>query len=198
MSIFDLNKQNSKIDTKIAAGLERLSQVFKSLLWQKATAHQLSPIQIQLLIFINYHDADKNNISYLADEFNISKPTVSDAIKLLEQKELIIKTVSELDARRYSISLTKKGKNVVRDTEDYTDPIASWITRMDQTEKESLWTSVSDMIMAMNAKGIISAQRTCHSCRHYNSSNGLHFCSLLGKSLDTSEIRIDCGEYEAG
>jgi len=195
MSIFDLHKQNSEIDTKIAAGLERLSQVFKSLLWQKATAYQLSPIQIQLLIFINYHDADKNNISYLADEFNISKPTVSDAIKLLEQKELIAKKVNDADARRYSISLTKKGKQVVSDTEDYTDPITSWVTRMNPTEKESLWKSVSELILTMSGEGIISAQRTCHSCRHYTNTEGRHFCGLLGKDLGIPDIRIDCKEH---
>lgn len=35
MSVFNLDKQNSNLDNKIVAGLERLSQVFRILLWKK-------------------------------------------------------------------------------------------------------------------------------------------------------------------
>ena len=51
-SIFNLNNQNSNLDNKIVAGLDRISQVFKTLLWGKSKTYNLSPIQIQLLIFI--------------------------------------------------------------------------------------------------------------------------------------------------
>ena len=89
MSVFNLENQNANLDNKIVAGLERLSQVFRILLWEKAKEHSLSPIQIQLLIFIRHHSADKTTISYLAQEFNFTKPTISDAIKILEQKKLV-------------------------------------------------------------------------------------------------------------
>lgn len=36
MPIFNLITQNHDFDSKIVAGLERLSQVFKILLWDKA------------------------------------------------------------------------------------------------------------------------------------------------------------------
>lgn len=66
MSIFNLNTQNENLDNKIVAGLERLSHVFKALLWEKAKEHSLSPIQIQLLIFIHNHTQEKTTVSYLA------------------------------------------------------------------------------------------------------------------------------------
>ena len=64
-SIFNLNNQNSNLDNKIVAGLDRISQVFKTLLWGKSKTYNLSPIQIQLLIFIEYHSEEKTTISYL-------------------------------------------------------------------------------------------------------------------------------------
>jgi hypothetical protein len=33
-SIFNLDNQNSNLDSKIVAGLDRISQVFKTLLWK--------------------------------------------------------------------------------------------------------------------------------------------------------------------
>jgi len=89
MSVFNIIDQNINLDSKIVAGLERLSQVFRILLWEKAKEYSLSPIQIQLMIFIQHHSQDKTTISYLAQEFNFTKPTISDAVKVLEQKKLI-------------------------------------------------------------------------------------------------------------
>ncbi len=79
MSVFDPSEQNIDLDKKIVAGLERLSQVFRALLWDHAKAYNLSPIQIQLLIFIRYHRPEHNSVSYLAGEFSVTKPTISDA-----------------------------------------------------------------------------------------------------------------------
>ena len=118
MSVFNLDKQNSNLDNKIVAGLERLSQVFRILLWEKAKEYSLSPIQIQLMIFIRYHSQELSTISYLAQEFNFTKPTISDAIKVLELKKLIKKKSDNNDTRRYTIQLTAKGEKIVVETEN--------------------------------------------------------------------------------
>ena len=123
MSVFNLINQNSSLDNKIVAGLERLSQVFRILLWEKAKQYSLSPIQIQLLIFIQHHSVDKTTVSYLAQEFNFTKPTISDAIKVLEQKNLIRKNIDGKDTRSYTIQLTVSGKKIVSETENFANPI---------------------------------------------------------------------------
>jgi hypothetical protein len=51
-SSFDLEHQNSKIESKIVASLERISEAFRVLLWNESKENSLSPIQIQILIFI--------------------------------------------------------------------------------------------------------------------------------------------------
>ena len=50
-SVFNPNHQETDISSKIVAGLERISEAFKVLLWEKAKLLGLSPIQIQILIF---------------------------------------------------------------------------------------------------------------------------------------------------
>ncbi len=197
MSVFDLNEQNNHTDNKIVAGLERLSQVFRTLLWEQAKEQALSPIQIQLLIFMHYHSAEKNNVSYLAQEFGVTKPTISDAIKILEQKTLISKIPDRSDSRRYSIRLTADGRRVVRETEHYTTPFSEWLAQTGCTEKEMLWESISALIRTLNQTGIISMQRTCYNCRYYTHKGNTHFCNLLNEKLLAKDIRIDCPEHEA-
>lgn len=196
MSVFNLDNQNSNLDNKIVAGLERLSQVFRILLWEKAKEHSLSPIQIQLLIFIRHHSTDKTTISYLAQEFNFTKPTISDAIKVLEQKQFIKKITDSTDTRSYTIQLTVKGKKIVSETENFANPLADIITQSTTANKLVLWENIASLIIQLNKLKVISIQRTCFNCKHYSIKSSTPFCNLLGQKLQTRDIRIDCEEFE--
>ena len=83
-SIFNLNGQNSDLASKIVAGLERNSEAFRVLLWEHAKVVGLSPIQI--LLFISFHPETLCNVSHVAHEFNLTKATISEAIKVLHKK----------------------------------------------------------------------------------------------------------------
>jgi DNA-binding MarR family transcriptional regulator len=196
MSVFNLKLQNTSLDNKIVAGLERLSQVFRVLLWEKAKLHGLSPIQIQLLIFIQHHSSDKSTISYLAQEFNVTKPTISDAVKTLEQKKMIKKLADEVDTRSYSIQLTTAGKNIVSDTEHFVNPITEIIAEIKQPEKLVLWENITKLITQLHQSEAITVQRTCHYCKHFSSKNKVPYCKLLEQKLLPQDIRIDCAEFE--
>ena len=91
-SAFNPDQQNNDLASKTVAALERISQVYRLLLWDHAKDLGLSPIQIQLLIFVGHHKAALCNVSYLAKEFNVTKPTISDAVRVLFQKGTIEKT----------------------------------------------------------------------------------------------------------
>ncbi|MEO6831625.1 MAG: MarR family transcriptional regulator, partial [Chitinophagaceae bacterium] len=58
-SAFDLSQQNRSIDSKIVVSLERISQAFRVLLWKESKEFSLSPIQIQVLIFLLHHSDEK-------------------------------------------------------------------------------------------------------------------------------------------
>jgi DNA-binding MarR family transcriptional regulator len=195
-SPFDVNNQNRNTDYKIIAGLEKLSSVFRVLLWEQAKQFSLSPIQIQVLIFIQYHRADKATVSYLAKEFSVTKATISDAVKALEEKKMIKKNIDEADSRSYSIELTATGKKIVRATENFTAPFQEAITRTDATDKQLLWKIISQLIFQLNKMDLITVQRMCFTCRYYESAKGKHFCKLLKTELKMADIRIDCPEYE--
>ena len=195
-SPFNLLHQNSNLNKKIVAGLERLSQVFRILLWEKAKEHSLSPIQIQFLIFIQYHSAEKSTISYLAQEFNLTKPTISDAIRILKEKKLIKKKTDNSDTRSYTIQLTAQGEGVVSGTEDFADPITTIISKTNPRDKIVLWDNITNLITNLNKSEVISVQRTCFNCQHYSKKNKSPFCNLLEQKLQTQDIRIDCEDFE--
>ncbi len=195
LSVFNLETQNTNLDNKIVAGLERLSHVYRILLWQKANEHKLSPIQIQILIFIKNHPTIKATVSTLAQEFNLTKPTVSDAVKILDQKALIIKNIDNTDTRSYFIQLTDKGENIVMETEHFVNPITTIVSMYDRKNKIALWQIISDLILQLHKLEVINVQRTCVKCEYYFLKNHSPFCKLLKQKLQVQDIRIDCPDF---
>ena len=195
-SIFNPDYQETDVSSKIVAGLERISEAFKVLLWDKAKLLELSPIQIQILIFIAYHKTAFCNVSHLAKEFNITKPTISDAIRVLDKKGLITKEFSSSDSRSYAIGLSDAGKKMVAETSDFANPLKTQLATIDQIELESLFGTLSKLIYQLNRTGILTVQRTCYGCKFYNRNNEQDYCNLLDKVLLNTEIRLDCPEFE--
>ena len=104
-SAFDTESQQQNLTSKVVVGLERISEVFKTLLWDQSKATGLSPIQIQIIVFVAYHKPELCKVSYLAQEFNVTKPTVSDAVRVLLLKGFIEKKDAGGDSRSYIIGL---------------------------------------------------------------------------------------------
>lgn len=197
-SDFDLIHQNQSTESKIVASLERISQAFRVLLWQESKEFSLSPIQVQVLIFLLYHSEEKRKVSYLADEFNMTKATISDTIKTLEQKKLITKEYEQHDTRSYIIHLTKKGKGIADKTSLFTKEIRTPIDKLHQDDKEILLLSLLNIIRHLNKSEVITIQRMCMSCSYYQPSDKgqKHFCKLLNQNLHVKDLRIDCPEHE--
>lgn len=197
-SDFDLVYQNQSIESRIVASLERIAQAFRVLLWQESKMFALSPIQVQVLIFLQYHSEEKRKVSYLAAEFNMTKATISDTIKTLEQKNLITKEYEPHDTRSYIIHLTEKGKDIAARTSLFTKEIRKPIGGLYPDDQENLLLSLLSIIRHLNQSGVITIQRMCMTCAYYQSSEQgqKHFCRLLNHDLHVTDLRIDCPEYE--
>ncbi len=197
MSAFNLKDQNSNIDNKILVGLDRLSQVFRILLWEKAKQLDITPIQIQVLIFINYHSIDKSTVSYLSKEFNLSKATISDTVKTLLKKDLLRKISNEIDSRSFSLLLTQNGIKIVAETEDFSNPFLDIVKEINLEDKLIMWNIISKSILELNKLKIITIQRTCYNCEYFSNQKVQSFCNLLNQELNIADIRIDCEEFTA-
>ncbi len=198
-SAFDLQHQNSNTESKIVAALERIAQAFRVLLWNESREYMLSPIQVQLLIFLLHHNREKRKVTYLADEFNMTKATISDAVKSLKEKLLIKKEFEPTDTRSYIIQLTKKGQQVAGKVSLFAEELQVPVNKLPPSDKENMLLGLLGIIRHLNQCGVITIQRMCFQCNHYKgASNGNgHFCKLLNQKLETTDLRIDCLEYEA-
>lgn len=183
------------IASKIASGLERISEAFRVLLWQEAKTYGLSPIQVQILIFVHTHRAQMATVSVLASEFNMTKATISDSVKTLVRKELAHTVADASDSRSYSLALTDFGRRIAEGSTGFMADIESALAGFPQSRKESMYTTLLELISKLNAKGVISTQRMCLNCRFFAQRQDSNYCNLLESLLADADLRVDCNEF---
>ncbi len=195
-SSFNLNGQNQKVESRIVVALERISEAFRVLLWNESKENSLSPIQIQILIFVYFHSQEKCKVGYLADEFNMTKATISDSVKVLLAKDLVTKETDPTDTRSYSLSLTAEGKKTAKKASFFASSIEQPLEKLTQEQKTVMLNGLLKLIYNLNQSGIITIQRMCFTCSNYQVDKGVHYCKLLKSRLAESELRVDCSEHE--
>src|SRR5690606_17306373 len=134
-SSFNLNEQNQRIESRIVVALERISEAFRVLLWNESKENALSPIQIQILIFLRFHSSEKCKVSYLADEFNMTKATISDSVRVLLAKKLVTKETDPSDTRSYSIILTAQGQEIAEKVSFFASSIERPVEKLTEGQK---------------------------------------------------------------
>jgi DNA-binding MarR family transcriptional regulator len=198
-SVFDPDLQNSSIEARIVVALERLSEAFRTRLWNENKKHNLSPLQIRFLIFILFHPDKKIGVKKLSEEFHITKPTASDAVKVLIRKKYLKESDDPEDGRRKLLVLTNKGERIANQISFFANSIREEIDPLEMSQKEVMLQSLLDIIYRLQQAGIISVDRMCYRCRYFMRSNDPgqpHYCRLLEEPLQTADLRIDCQEFE--
>lgn len=200
-SVFDPEYQQSDEDSKLVAALERLSHVFRVLLWDQGKALRLSPIQIQFLIFLYYHPPEQCRVTELARRFQLTKPTVSDAISALESRHLLEKLRPEQDRRRIYLRLTPEGETLARRLTGWADVFRDHLAQFSPEEKTEAYLFLLRLIESLERGGVLNLGQMCFTCRFF-AENALpgaetpHYCRLLEKPLSIRDVRIDCPEHE--
>lgn len=190
------NVTDAVIDRKIVDALEKVSQALRTLAWKKSVEQSINPIQLQILSFLFTHKDDRAKVSLLAREFNISKASISDTIKLLETKGLIEKIYDESLSKQFVIQLTQEGSIKAAEVSLFDEVLLSGVGKIVPLDKEKLYFLLSEIILGLHEQEVITHQRMCKSCKHYRGEGEKHYCSLLQQYMGIPQLRIDCDEFE--
>ena len=133
----------------------------------------------------------------MAKEFNVTKATISDAVKVLVTKKYLEKDHSPTDNRRYDLLVSLSGHKLVNSLSDYAMVFKEELSLFEEHELNDMFETMAQLIYKLNQRGIIQVQRTCYNCKYYSGDKEKsHYCNLLKSKLKGEEIRIDCIEFE--
>ncbi len=187
------------IDETILATIDKLSWIRQSLLWKIGKQYNLSPLQVQIMNCLNKQSSEKYNITQLSKFLFITKSTASDAVKTLEKKNLVIKRFSKENKKKSIIAFTQKGKNIIKKISAWNKDFNTQLKKFNNKTKKTISLFLLEFILPLKNAGIIDTAKTCIACENFlynfNKNDESHFCKLLNKIVDTSEIKLDCEEF---
>ena len=198
---FDPSLQHGDVDKKIVAALDRISQAYRVLLQEEAQGRSLSPIQARFLVHLLHHRGELGRVGRLAEEFGLSRATVSDAVRTLESKDLVRRELWPRDGRVASLKLTPAGEEAAAGLSGWATVVEEQLRLFAPEEKEAVMRFLMRLISALQGAGVISVARMCITCRFFRpdahpGSASPHHCALLDQPLSETGLRTDCPEHE--
>ncbi len=183
----------SELDRKLLAAIERLGRALRGARQKIATEHGLSQLGVQILELLN--DGRVRRVGDLADELDIGQPTASDALATLESRGLLVRGRNPGDRRSTTTSLTADGARLADAIATDLAPIRS--SGLDATvERATALRVLLEEIVRLRSAGVVTVDRCCLSCHHYDQRQGSAHCLLLDMPLTDASLRVDCADHE--
>lgn len=188
--------KRSELDQKFIAAVDRLGRALRVARQEVATGLQVSLLQLQILEHLLR--LGPRRVGLLAAELDVTPPTVSDAIAALQSKGIVDRHPDPDDGRATLVALTKKGDRLAAEADRaLAGGIQSERVDSEQDQATALRVVLSE-IHRMQQAGVISINRSCLSCLHYQppAKSGPGRCLLLRTDLANADLRVDCPDHE--
>ncbi|HZW28967.1 MAG TPA: MarR family transcriptional regulator [Trueperaceae bacterium] len=193
---FDLEEQHWDLDAKLVAAAERLGQALRVMLRREAQRHGLSPIQLQVLVQVGQRAYPKR-VGALAARFDVSAPTLSDAVAALEAKGLVRRRPGTDDRRAVELELTEDGREVAESAEGWAELARGLAAALPRESKLEAFETLTALIAGLQAEGVVTVARMCRTCRFLRQGTDTPYhCALLDLPLRRDDLRVDCPEHE--
>lgn len=175
---------------EIAIAIERLGHLMRQLEWEHVAGSGLSPLQRQILWFIHTYPGRARAV-YIGRYLGVKKPTISLALKHLEEKGLIQRQTDPKNRRSHVLSLSESGRLLA----SYLTlkSLHGWIEVLPDPDKAKLKEALYLLLSHLHRAGALQEIYLCETCGRFLPEKG--FCSLAASELSPAERRISCEHH---
>ncbi|OEY67290.1 MarR family winged helix-turn-helix transcriptional regulator [Marinobacter sp. X15-166B] len=176
--------------------LERLSSLLHSENRARLNRLGLQPVQFEALQYLSLCNRYSNTPKAVAEYLGLTKGTVSQSIKVLENRGLVTKSQDTEDKRITRLQTTAMGRELVESLTP-SPLLADYCNHAPPGEPEALVTQLTSLLRQVQALHQHRMFGQCHSCRHNRKlGEGRYLCQLTGESLSAPEVQLICREHE--
>jgi len=172
--------RQKKVATQPSFELARFVALLKAHSWVEGAGSGLTPIQNQILGYLDHANEFSRSPAALASWVGSTRGTISQTLKLLEAKNLVVREADPIDGRALRIDLTAAGRKIARSRAGF-DSLATRLTRgMSKKEANAFETGLNAALRALELDGGHAHFVRCVNCEHFKmarSSGGT--CALF-------------------
>ena len=192
------DEHSEPIERRIATGLHKLGLAMKHNAWQQAAEDGISPTQGQILAALAVEK--RLTGSELAQRLGLKLPTISDSVRVLEEKHLVEREPDPRHPRASLLRLTASGKARAARASAWPEFLASAVSTLSASEQEVFLGGITKMIRALQDNGQIPTTRMCVDCVHFrphaHEGPRPHHCDFVDAPMAATHLRLDCADQQ--
>jgi len=174
--------------------LERLSSLTRVWFREHPKLSDLQPIQLSALMYLGRCNRYSNTPLAVTEYLGLTKGTVSQSLKALESKGLLIKTQDTRDKRSVHLELTAPARELL-DAVTPPDFLLSAARRMG-ARSQDLEGLLLELLRNIQQGENVPSFGLCRTCRFHQTVEGGAFCGLTQEPLESREIDLICREHQ--
>lgn len=176
--------------------VERLSELLRADSRAVGLKYGLQPVQLEILHYLAMCNRFSDTPMAVVEYLGVTKGTVSQTLKVLEQKKLIDKVADAADKRSFHLKLTNEGQRLAQTlfpTSLFERSISSQTKSHQAQINRGLHLLLSGLLSANGHKTF----GVCQSCRYNQKQrDGEFFCDLVKVPLSERDVELLCREHE--
>ena len=130
----------------------------------------------------------------VAEYLGLTKGTVSQTIKVLEQKGLLRKRGDARDKRLVHLKPTTKGRRLVERTVP-AESLMPGLEKLSKSESQVAVEALRVLLHSVQKANDLKTFAPCHTCRFNQKHEGSYFCGLTQEPLAERDVTLLCREH---
>jgi len=151
----------------------------------------LQPVQIEALTYLTQCNRYSDTPQAVTEYLGLTKGTVSQSLKVLEQKGLLRKQQDQQDKRIVHLTPTTKGKRLIEQSIPAKGLEAALETAHSFNVRE-----LKEVLRGMQHHNKRKTFAACHTCRFNEQHREGYVCGLTQEPLSRQEIQLICREHQ--
>ena len=155
----------------------------------------LQPVQIEALSYLTRCNRYSDTPQAVTEYLGLTKGTVSQSLKVLEQKGLLRKQQDTEDKRITHLAVTAKGRKLV-DQALSAKSLEGALAKIRSSQSNKLEEILRSLLREMQHLHNRKTFAACHTCRFNEQHGKKYMCGLTQEPLSEQEIQLICREHE--
>jgi DNA-binding MarR family transcriptional regulator len=173
--------------------LAALSRAMQNEQRQAAVGAGLLPVQLAILGYLRDANRYSNTQQALTEYLGLTKGTVSQSLKILEERGWLMRQNDAVDRRCIRLSLTTAGQAVLATVVD--DAWGATAATLPAAEQAVLSQLLARLLSTWQQARHGKTFGVCRSCRHFRPGQTTHHCGLTGEALSEDDSARICREH---
>ena len=180
---------------EVHALLERLSNLLRMEIRAFGLNYGLQPVQIEALTYLTQCNRYSDTPQAVTEYLGLTKGTVSQSLKLLEQKGFLRKQQDKQDKRVVHLAPTAKGRKLIEQSipAKGLESALAVTNELQAGELTEVLRSVLREMQHINNRKTFAA---CHTCRFLERQAKGSVCGLTHEPLSVHDTNLICREHQ--